>query len=151
MENKTKQECIPVGCVPSASVAILGGGEGCLSGGCLPRGVRPGSVYPGWCLPRGLSVQGDVCPRGCLSRGVSTPPPLTEFLTHACENITFPQLLFTDGHEKITEHQLGPIYQFGPIDTPHINLSMHQSCSILPTFLFDLTFPSPWFRCPYLS
>ena len=42
--------------------------SGCL-GGCLPR--REG------CLPGGC-----------------TPPPLwTEFLTHACENITFPQLL----------------------------------------------------------
>ena len=30
-----KQECIPVGCVPSAAVAISGGG--CLPGGCLPR------------------------------------------------------------------------------------------------------------------
>ena len=50
-----KQEFIPVGCVPLASVAM--------GGGCLPRGVG---------LP---------------------PPPPTEFLTYACENITFPQLL----------------------------------------------------------
>ena len=33
-----------------------------------------------------------VCPGGvCLGGGVHLPP-LTEFLTHACENITFPQL-----------------------------------------------------------
>ena len=31
-----KQECIPVGCVPSAAMAVL---EGCLPGRCLPRGV----------------------------------------------------------------------------------------------------------------
>ena len=47
-----------------------------------------------------FSVQGVcVCPRGvCVSGGVSPhamgqTPPRTEFLTHACENITFPQLL----------------------------------------------------------
>ena len=63
-----KLECIPVGCVPSTA------------GGCLPRWV-------GGCLPRGISAQG-VSAWGC------TPLPLgTEFLTHACENITFPQLL----------------------------------------------------------
>ena len=37
-----KQECIPVGCIPSAAVAISGGG-------CLPRGCRG-------CLPRGRVV-----------------------------------------------------------------------------------------------
>ena len=35
--NITKQECIPVGCVPSAAVAFSGVGRGCLpeGGGCL--------------------------------------------------------------------------------------------------------------------
>ena len=33
LENK--QECIPVGCVPSVAVADMGGGVVCL-GGCLP-------------------------------------------------------------------------------------------------------------------
>ena len=49
----TKQKCIPVGCVPSAAVAICWGGVcpgGCLAkGGCLPRGVcrrLGGLVYP---------------------------------------------------------------------------------------------------------
>ena len=57
--------------------------------------------------PRGLSAQGGVCPgRGgvCLPRGVCLPngdvclpgdvhlPLWREFLTHACENITFPQI-----------------------------------------------------------
>ena len=59
-----KQECISVGCVPSATVAVSGGG--CLSGGvCTGVGA-------------------------CLG-GVHLPP--TEFLAHACKNITFPQLL----------------------------------------------------------
>ena len=50
--------------------------------------VFPGGVYPGGCLPE-----------GCLSRGVCIPActeahtPPTEFLTHACENITFPQAM----------------------------------------------------------
>ena len=58
---------------------------GCLTagGGCLSRGR-------GRCLPRRVSTclgGGSACPEGC------TPPSLwTEFLTHACENITFPQL-----------------------------------------------------------
>ena len=51
---------------------------------------------------QGVSAQGGVCQGGvsawgCLPRGVClegcTPlPPWTEFLTHACGNITFPQL-----------------------------------------------------------
>ena len=57
------------------------------------------SVQGGVCLSRGvcLSVQGDCLPkRVCIPacNGADTPSPLwTEFLTHACENITFPQLL----------------------------------------------------------
>ena len=92
---KEKQVCIPVGCVPSIAVPV------CL-GGCLPRGCLPGG-----CLPTGGVCLGDVCSGGVSSQmGVSargvcvsqhalrqTPQPLwTEFLTHACENITFPQL-----------------------------------------------------------
>ena len=71
---KCKQECIPVGCVPSAAVAVpLGGGSArerwCLStGGCLPgRGsvcLLGRGVCPGGCLPaRGVSVhRRGVCP-----------------------------------------------------------------------------------------
>ena len=61
------------------------GVSACLSGGCLPRASAQGGVCPG-----------AVCLEGvCLSAGgVYTSPTLwTEFLTHACENITFPQLL----------------------------------------------------------
>ena len=69
-KKNSKQECIPVGCVPSAAVADCWGE-------CLPMK----GVYPRWCLPRrsawaGVSAQGE-----CLLS-----------LTHACENITFPQL-----------------------------------------------------------
>ena len=75
-KNYKKQECIPVGCVPSAAVAICWGV--CLPmGGSLPGGVCPRGVCP----ERGVSVQGDVrpggvcpwgvCPGGCLPKGVS--------------------------------------------------------------------------------
>ena len=56
------------------------GGVSTQGGGCLPWGVCPGDV----CL-------GDVyLGGGCLVDGVSAL--WTEFFTHACENITFPQL-----------------------------------------------------------
>ena len=61
-----KQECIPVGCVPSAAVAVCWGGI-CLPGGSACQGGLP-------------SLSGGGCPLW------------TEFLTHACENITFQQL-----------------------------------------------------------
>ena len=36
-----KQECIPVGCVPSAAVAVSGGRGVCPGGRCLQRGCIP--------------------------------------------------------------------------------------------------------------
>ena len=68
-----EQECIPVGCVPSAAVAV-----------CWMGVVCPGVSARG-CLP------GGVCILACTE--VDTPSPLlTEFLTHASENIILPQL-----------------------------------------------------------
>ena len=56
--NPWEQECIPVGCVPSAAMAISGGGGGGLSaqvGGCLPSGVSAQggcvSLVGGGCIP----------------------------------------------------------------------------------------------------
>ena len=43
--NVFQQECIPVGCVPSAAVAF------CWGGGSPAMGVLPGSVFP-----RGVSA-----------------------------------------------------------------------------------------------
>ena len=86
-----QQESIPVGCVPSAAVTVVGGGvmcflgEGvCFLGVCfweglcvLPRGCAfwgmcfPGTVLPGGVLPRGMSAQG-VCIPECAE--ADTPP-----------------------------------------------------------------------------
>ena len=103
--NIKKQECIPVGCVPSAAVAVSRGGGlfrggcGCVSapwGGVCSRGVSSGGcLLPGVCLllgvsaPGGVCSQGGVCSGGCLLQGMSalggcgipawteadTPPP----------------------------------------------------------------------------
>ena len=63
INGNIQQECIPVGCVPSAAVAVCSGG-----------GVSAqGDVFPGGCLPRrGVSAQegglpsGGVCPGGAV-------------------------------------------------------------------------------------
>ena len=70
-EDFGKKECIPVGCVPSAAVAI--------SGGFATGGVS-------------------ACPRGvCL--GGCTPPSRGQ--TDTYENITFPRLLLKNGQSRI--------------------------------------------------
>ena len=53
----TKQECIPVGCVPSTAVAVSGGicpRGGVSAQGCLPEGVCPVGCLPRGCVPRGM-------------------------------------------------------------------------------------------------
>ena len=65
-----ERQCVPRGaCVPGGCACL---GEHAYLGVCMPGGV---------CMPRGC-----VCPGG-ISHAC---PPRTEFLTHACENITFP-------------------------------------------------------------
>ena len=81
-----QQECIPVGCVLPAVVAVGGGGDVrmwlrvCLVCVCVCVWVY---VYVwGWCVqevgcvcPGGVCVQeGDVSRVGCLARGVNTSP-----------------------------------------------------------------------------
>ena len=88
----------------TAHSLTMGGGFTCL--GCVPvqGGVPAWEVYlPRGCtcrglyLPRGVPslgsvyLPGDVPARGYLPR-YSPLPPWTEFLTHATENITLPQL-----------------------------------------------------------
>ena len=93
-ENRTP--VISTGCVPPASVSVLG-----LGGGCLPRGCLPGGVSAWVCLFGGL------CPRGCLPRGKClpngcTPHPVNR-MTDRCKNITLPQTSFAGG-KNITEN-----------------------------------------------
>ena len=117
------QECIPVGCVPSAAVAVSRGGvylpRGCtcwggvpgpwrgvyLLGGCtwsggvyLPGGVPgPGGYLPGGVPGLGCTwSRGCTCPGGYLVLGGCTwsgTPPCGQ--THACKNITFATSLRT--------------------------------------------------------
>ena len=70
----TKQECIPVGCVPSTCCPYL---PACTApGGCTcQRGVPASRVYllgvPAWgvCLPGGVPARGLYLPRGVPARG----------------------------------------------------------------------------------
>ena len=94
-----QQECIPVWCIPPASVAMGGGGglpweAVCLGGVCLRRvEVHPSSH----CMP-----------------GYTPPHPLwTEWITHACENITFPQLRLRAAKIKTQKHPI--CYVKGPV------------------------------------
>ena len=56
-----KQECIPVGCLPSTAVAVCWGV--CLEGQCMLRGVSARR-----CLPKGVSAQG-VSSQGVSAQG----------------------------------------------------------------------------------
>ena len=67
-QNKVMQECIPVGCVPPASMVISW--EACFPRGCTRQ-------HPEADTPRPFKT------------GIPPPPPpalWTEFLTHACKN-----------------------------------------------------------------
>ena len=72
-------------------------GGGCLLGGGAYTGEVSAQGVSAWgCLLMGMSAHGGVClggvyPGGCLPGEVYTSP-WTEFLTHTCENMTFPQL-----------------------------------------------------------
>ena len=78
----------------------------CLLGGCLPVGG-------GWLSTRGLSA-------------CQTPPPCTEFFTHACENVTFPKLLYF-----LTIDHLLNIYLLVQFDTGD-HSSLHWQIEVPP-------------------
>ena len=88
----SKQECIPVGCVPSATVAV------CWGGACS----RGGGSAPGGCACSGGGVCSCSLGGGFWSRGVGVvsqhalrqnPPPHGQ--TDTCKNITFATSLRT--------------------------------------------------------
>ena len=116
-----KKVCIPAGCVPPTSVAILGGVWQTLPLGrhhpwahtpwadTLPH--SPGQI-PHWADTPGLTPPGQIPPLGrhplgqppapppnCMLGYTPLPiacwdkPPWIQGMTHACENITFWQLL----------------------------------------------------------
>ena len=90
LQKYFKQESIPVGCVPSAAVTVVGGASfreggvlpgdvcasqevstgggglhmGYLPRGCLPRGCASRCVLPRVCLPGGGVCPGGICPWG---------------------------------------------------------------------------------------
>ena len=98
------------GCLSRCILGYMPGGGRCLPqymleylpGGCLPQcmlGYLPGVSAP---VHAGIPALGMSAPlhAGIPARGsaqcmlgYNPPPPWTEFLTHACQNITFPQLL----------------------------------------------------------
>ena len=84
-KKKIQQECIPVGCVPSAAVAMCipaYTGQGGVSQHALGRGVYPSMHWAGGCLPR----------RVCVSQhALGKHPPLNR-MTDRCKNITLPEL-----------------------------------------------------------
>ena len=73
-----QKEFIPVACAPYTDCRE----GGVCPGGCLPMGGVCQGVYPSMHWEGGCLLQ-------CM---LGYTPPWTEFLTHACENITFPQL-----------------------------------------------------------
>ena len=88
--TQQKQECIPVGCVLSAAVAVCSGGGVCSRVGLLLEGVSaPGAVCLLWgvcvCSGRGVCSWGAVYPSMHWGR----PPPPVERMTDRCKNITF--------------------------------------------------------------
>ena len=101
-EVSFKQECIPVGCVPSAAVAI-GGGSAPVHAEILPGGVCPSAC---WDTAQGVSapvhaeilpggsapVHAGILPRVCVPQCMLGYTPPVKRITDACENITFPQL-----------------------------------------------------------
>ena len=75
---KKKQECIPVGCILSAAVAV------CWGGGVSARGVSAQgavSAQGGQCLPGGV----------CIPACTEADTPLVDRMTDRCQNITLPQ------------------------------------------------------------
>ena len=76
-----KQECIPVGCVPSTAVAVSPAMHTPSHAPTLPH------------MPPPPATHATPCPHHAHPCHAHPPPPPVERMTDACENITFPQLL----------------------------------------------------------
>ena len=123
--RKLKQECIPVGCVLPAAVAVQGISTRhppgpCPPGPCTPRGPctplgpcttppHPQTMHP-WdhappdhAPPRTMHPHQDHAPPGpCTPQDHAPPrimqPPSPHGQTHACKDITLPQTSFAGGN-----------------------------------------------------
>ena len=84
-----KQECIPVGCLPPASVAVSGRG-------CLPGGVCPGGV----CLPGGVYLSGTTV-RVVKMRGFRCKEVLVTSIQRSCSRENF---LNPEWHNETRKH-----------------------------------------------
>ena len=85
-----EQECIPVGCVPSTAMAAGGGVDPSMhwAGGVFQHALGRVCVSQ-HALGRGVCVSPYALGRGCLLQCMLGYTSLwTEFLKHACENIT---------------------------------------------------------------
>ena len=98
-KNISKQECIPVGCVPSAAVAAcLGGGSASMHAGIHPPpgpGPPPPGPGPGDSparppnLPPGMDLETPPPdPQSPPGYGPGDPHPMNR-MTDTCKNITF--------------------------------------------------------------
>ena len=103
MKTNGKQECIAVGCVPSAAVAICcgrGGREGvpasggAASGECLLRGV-PALGVPTLGGARSGGWGWGACSRGVASQHALRQTPPVDRMIDTCKNITFATSLQT--------------------------------------------------------
>ena len=113
--KKCEQECIPVGCVPSAAVAVspVGGGESASGHAGIPPGADPQNQASPWAAPLGPGTPPEQTPHGtrhCPPWDQAPPrdqaprpeggTPLRSRhpscgQTHTCKNITFATSLRT--------------------------------------------------------
>ena len=109
-------------------IACWGGvsARGCLpAGGLSARGVSAcwGGVSACW---GGVSA-GEYLPARVVSgKGVSGSPLWTELLTHACENITFPQLRLRTIKNIEEIHNVAKVRQFGQVKLLNYNQNLHR-------------------------
>ena len=84
-----------------------------------------------------VSALWGVCPVGCLPRGCHVTPPWTDFLTHACENITFlPATTVASGNILFTHKHFCLKLNYLHTNTRDLNynvymqITRHEICTV---------------------